>query len=86
MLGDKHLVVIPFVGFYDISYYLQLGQEIRPFVEAGGGVIFTGTHAYQSLNAYNLLETSGDFNIYYAPPLDAVLPQHPIMNLSLIHI
>lgn len=80
ILADKQLVVIPFVGFYDISYYLQLGQVIRPFVEAGGGVIFTGTHAYQSLNAYNLLETSGDFNIYYAPPLDAVLPQHPIMN------
>lgn len=79
-LVGKNLVIIPFVGFYDVSFYQQLGQIVRPFVEAGGGAIFTGTHAYQNLNAYGLLQSSGDLNIYYAPPLDAVAPQHPVLE------
>lgn len=85
LLADKNLVVAPFLGFGDLSYYAQLGQAIRPFVESGGGLIFTGTNAWQSLNAYGFLQCTGDVINAYGYGMEAIVPQHPIlqgMNLA----
>lgn len=80
LLADKNLVVVPFVGYGDQFYFQQLGQALQPFVQSGGGLIFTGTFVYESLNAYGFLDCPGDIINAYSYGMTAIQPQHPILQ------
>lgn len=82
LLDENQVAVIPFVGYFDPSFYSEMGQIIRPYAEEGGGVIFTGTFSQQNLNAYGLLQISTNSNGFYAPPLTVLDPDHPLMANS----
>ncbi|MDX1911595.1 MAG: PKD domain-containing protein, partial [Saprospiraceae bacterium] len=80
LLNGKQLVVIPFVGAQPNSHYQQLGQLLEPFLQAGGGVIFTGTYLTGSLNAFGWMQSSGDVINAYGYPMMIQAPGHPLLE------
>ena len=80
LLADKNLVVVPFLGAESNAFYEQMGEALRPFVQAGGGLIFAGTNNPYGLNAFGILQCDTDIQDAYQYGMEAIEPQHPILQ------
>lgn len=78
-LSGQQVVMITYPTGGQISQIQAYGKILNQFVQRGGSVVFTGTHEFNILQQYGLIEL--DYGYFCeAPELHEIQQEHPIFS------
>ena len=81
-LAGCDVVLIAYPSASESGTVKSYGRSLNQYVQSGGSVIFTGTHEYEILRQFGLIEL--DYGYFSKDrPLHAIHPEHPVFQGSI---